>query len=110
MPRTNEDNCDCDACRFNRQMEEKQRSGVRMVSLDQIRELLEEAKAKKVKVTEEDIELAKGVSAIITSRELREDIWADHHTVKFVRLSQKERLLYSGQARMATKAEIEALL
>ena len=102
MPKTNENNCDCDACQEHN-IQEMSPKDIRFLEAMLLRNAV-----KKVKVTPEDIELAKG-KAVVIGRSLAEDIWADQHSVKFVRLNQKENLLYSGKARMATSREIAAL-
>jgi hypothetical protein len=99
--------CDCDACRFNEEQDKRRKEAFAKLQNEFEEAMLKMANRKPI--TKEDIELAKG-KAIVIGQKLAEDIWADQHVVRFVRLNQMERLLYSGQARMATSREKSALM
>lgn len=101
MPNQQENSCDCDACRENniKKLSPKDMAFVEAFLL---------RNALKKEVTEEDKELAKG-KAVIVGMKLGQDIWADQHACRFIRLNEVERLLFSGQARKATRRELQDL-
>ena len=103
MPNHQENSCDCEACKWNAEQDAK-----RAAFFASMQEEFDQA-AKPVEVSEEDKELAKGRTVVI-SKKLREEMILDSLVAKVVRLTPREYILFSGKGRLATRAEQQAMI